>query len=95
MPLANFPDTGLPRSETLLETKIQRSLGARPIEFLRSEFDRSDHVRNLPVSYSETQLAQVQQTAACNAMHTIDCVSQFGGTLFVGCRLRVVNRDRH
>jgi hypothetical protein len=28
-------------------------------------------VRNLLVSYSETQLAQVQQTAACNAMHTI------------------------
>jgi hypothetical protein len=26
---------------------------------------RSDHVRNLLVSYSETQLAQVQQTAAC------------------------------
>jgi hypothetical protein len=36
------------------------------------EFDRSDHVRNLLVSYSETQLAQVQQTAACNAMHTIE-----------------------
>jgi CRP-like cAMP-binding protein len=43
-----------------------------PIEILRMEFERSDHVRNLLVSYSETQLAQVQQTAACNAMHTIE-----------------------
>jgi CRP-like cAMP-binding protein len=42
-----------------------------PIEVLRAEFEQSDHVRNLLVSYSETQLAQVQQTAACNAMHTI------------------------
>ncbi|HEX3497328.1 MAG TPA: helix-turn-helix domain-containing protein, partial [Methylocella sp.] len=42
-----------------------------PIEILRAEFDRSDHVRNLLVSYSETQLAQVQQTAACNSKHTI------------------------
>jgi len=39
-----------------------------PVEILRAEFDRSDHVRNLLVSYSETQLAQVQQTAACNSM---------------------------
>src|SRR6202047_2016097 len=43
-----------------------------PIEVLRAEFERSDHVRNLLVSYSETQLAQVQQTAACNSMHTIE-----------------------
>jgi CRP-like cAMP-binding protein len=42
-----------------------------PIEILRSEFQQSEHVRNLLVSYSETQLAQVQQTAACNAMHTV------------------------
>jgi CRP-like cAMP-binding protein len=43
-----------------------------PIEILRLEFQQSEHVRNLLVSYSETQLAQVQQTAACNAMHTIE-----------------------
>ncbi|HEY4847010.1 MAG TPA: helix-turn-helix domain-containing protein [Methylocella sp.] len=43
-----------------------------PIEVLRVEFEQSDHVRNFLVSYSETQLAQVQQTAACNAMHTIE-----------------------
>ncbi|MEX2296484.1 MAG: Crp/Fnr family transcriptional regulator [Dongiaceae bacterium] len=41
-----------------------------PIELLQSEFKGSEHVRNLFVSYSETQLSQVQQTAACNAMHT-------------------------
>jgi CRP-like cAMP-binding protein len=40
-----------------------------PIEVLRSEFKRSEHVRDLFVSYSETLLSQVQQTVACNAMH--------------------------
>jgi CRP-like cAMP-binding protein len=43
-----------------------------PIELLRSEFERSEHVRDLFVSYSETLLAQVQQTVACNAMHTTE-----------------------
>jgi CRP-like cAMP-binding protein len=43
-----------------------------PIEVLRGEFERSEFVRNLLVSYSETQLAQIMQTAACNARHTIE-----------------------
>jgi CRP-like cAMP-binding protein len=51
--------------------QLEGGLARVPIEILRAEFERSDHVRNLLVSYSETQLAQVQQTAACNAMHTI------------------------
>src|SRR5579872_5332032 len=40
------------------------------IEFLQLEFKRSEHVRDLFVSYSETLLSQVQQTVACNAMHS-------------------------
>ena len=52
--------------------QLEGGLMRVPIEILRAEFERSDHVRNLLVSYSETQLAQVQQTAACNAMHTIE-----------------------
>ncbi len=43
-----------------------------PIELLRSEFEHSEHVRDLFVSYSETLLAQVQQTVACNALHTTE-----------------------
>jgi CRP-like cAMP-binding protein len=43
-----------------------------PIELLQSEFKRSEHVRDLFVSYSETLLAQVQQTVACNALHTTE-----------------------
>lgn len=43
-----------------------------PIEFLQSEFKRSEHVRDLFVSYSETLLSQVQKTVACNAMHTTE-----------------------
>lgn len=42
------------------------------IELLQTEFRNSEHVRNLFVSYSETLLSQVQQTVACNAMHTTE-----------------------
>jgi CRP-like cAMP-binding protein len=43
-----------------------------PIAVLHSEFKRSEHVRDLFVSYSETLLSQIQQTVACNAMHTTE-----------------------
>ena len=43
-----------------------------PIELLQDEFKNSEHVRNLFVSYSETLLSQVQQTVACNAMHSTE-----------------------
>src|SRR5512141_1386301 len=43
-----------------------------PIELSQYEFRNSEHVRDLFVSYSETLLSQVQQTVACNAMHTTE-----------------------
>ncbi|MBR0995494.1 Crp/Fnr family transcriptional regulator [Bradyrhizobium japonicum] len=43
-----------------------------PIQLLQYEFENSDHVRNLFVSFSETLLSQVQQTVACNAMHSTE-----------------------
>jgi CRP-like cAMP-binding protein len=43
-----------------------------PIQLLQYEFKNSEHVRDLFVSYSETLLSQVQQTVACNAMHTTE-----------------------
>src|SRR6204780_1776584 len=43
-----------------------------PIGLLQSEFKTSEHVRNLFVSYSETLLSQVQQTVACNTVHTTE-----------------------
>src|SRR6202162_5557106 len=43
-----------------------------PIELLQNEFKNSEHVRDLFVSYSETLLSQIQQTVACNAMHTTE-----------------------
>ncbi|MGQ0444885.1 MAG: Crp/Fnr family transcriptional regulator [Beijerinckiaceae bacterium] len=52
--------------------QLEGGLVCVPIEVVRGEFERSEHVRNLLVSYSETQLSQVQQTAACNARHTIE-----------------------
>jgi CRP-like cAMP-binding protein len=42
------------------------------IELLQREFNQSDHIRDLFVSFSETLLSQVQQTVACNAMHTVE-----------------------
>ncbi len=43
-----------------------------PIEPLRSEFQNSEHIRNLFVSYSETLLSQVMQSVACNALHNVE-----------------------
>ncbi len=43
-----------------------------PIEVLQAEFRNSEHVRDLFVSYSETLLSQVQQTVACNALHSTE-----------------------
>jgi CRP-like cAMP-binding protein len=43
-----------------------------PIEVLQKEFNRSGQVRNLFVSYSETLLSQVQQSVACNAVHSTE-----------------------
>ena len=43
-----------------------------PIELLQSEFRQSEYVRDLFVSYSETLLSQVQQSVACNAMHSTE-----------------------
>ena len=43
-----------------------------PIEVLQAEFERSPRVRNLFVRYSETLLAQIQQSVGCNALHSIE-----------------------
>lgn len=43
-----------------------------PIALLQEEFKRSEHTRDLFVSYSETLLSQVQQTVACNSMHSVE-----------------------
>jgi CRP-like cAMP-binding protein len=50
--------------------QLQGGLLRVPIKVLQSEFERSAHIRNLFVSYSETLLAQIQQTVACNSIHT-------------------------
>lgn len=52
--------------------QLEGSMVRCPIKFLQTEFEDSENVRNLFVSYSETLLSQVQQTVACNAMHTTE-----------------------
>jgi CRP-like cAMP-binding protein len=41
-----------------------------PITVLQRELELSEQIRNLFVSYSEALLAQIQQTVACNALHS-------------------------
>jgi CRP-like cAMP-binding protein len=43
-----------------------------PISPLHAEFQKSEHIRDLFVSYSETLLSQVMQTVACNALHSVE-----------------------
>ena len=52
--------------------QMEGSVVRCPIEVLRSEFKKSEHVRDLFVSYSETLLSQIQQTVACNALHSTE-----------------------
>jgi CRP-like cAMP-binding protein len=52
--------------------QLQGPMVRCPIEPLRAEFEASGHVRDLLVSYSETLLSQVQQTVACNALHSTE-----------------------
>lgn len=65
---AMYSRTSFNRSIVQLEGDLVRC----PIQLLQAEFQRSEHVRNLFVSYSETLLSQVQQTVACNAMHSTE-----------------------
>ncbi|MGH6835222.1 MAG: Crp/Fnr family transcriptional regulator [Methylocella sp.] len=50
--------------------QLEGGLLRLPIKVLQREFEQSPHIRNLFVSYSETLLAQIQQTVACNSIHT-------------------------
>ena len=52
--------------------QLEGSMVRCPIQVLPSEFRTNDHIQSLFVSYSETLLSQVQQTVACNAMHTTE-----------------------
>jgi CRP-like cAMP-binding protein len=64
---AIFSRTSFNRSLVQLKGGLLRV----PIKVLQDEFDLSPHIRNLFVSYSETLLAQIQQTVACNSMHSV------------------------
>ncbi len=52
--------------------QLEGDMDRCPIELLQNEFNNSEHVRDLFVSYSETLLSQIQQTVACNSMHTTE-----------------------
>lgn len=51
--------------------QLEGGLVRCPIGPLRSEFNRSEYVRDLFAGYSEMQMSQVQQTVACNTLHTV------------------------
>jgi CRP-like cAMP-binding protein len=52
--------------------QLEGPMSRCPIEPLRSEFQESERVQNLFVSYSETLLSQVMQSVACNSLHTVE-----------------------
>jgi CRP-like cAMP-binding protein len=64
---AMYSRTSFNRSLVQLEGGLLRV----PINVLQSEFELNTHIRNLFVSYSETLLAQIQQTVACNSLHSV------------------------
>ena len=43
-----------------------------PVASFQAAVAQSDRIRNLVLRYKETLLAQVQQTAACNALHNLE-----------------------
>jgi CRP-like cAMP-binding protein len=43
-----------------------------PARLVRSEIEHSEETRDLFLAYAETLLSQVQQTVACNAMHSVE-----------------------
>ena len=63
---AMYSRTSFNRSLVQLEGAILRVR----IDVLHLEFERSAQICTLFVGYSETLLAQIQQTVACNALHT-------------------------
>jgi hypothetical protein len=52
--------------------QLEGPISRCPIEPLRVEFQNSEYIRNLFVSYSETLLSQVMQSVGCNALHNIE-----------------------
>lgn len=52
--------------------QLEGSMLRCPIAHLHSEFQKSEHLRDLLVSFSETLLSQVMQTVACNSLHTVE-----------------------
>jgi len=52
--------------------QLEGPMARCPIVPLQVEFQNSEHIRNLFVSYSETLLSQVMQTVACNCLHTVE-----------------------
>jgi CRP-like cAMP-binding protein len=43
-----------------------------PVPHFQAAVGQSTHIRNLVLRYKEAMLAQVQQTAACNALHQLE-----------------------
>jgi CRP-like cAMP-binding protein len=52
--------------------QLEGSMARCPIEPLQDEFQNSEHIRDLFVSYSETLLSQIMQSVGCNSLHTVE-----------------------
>jgi CRP-like cAMP-binding protein len=65
--MSKYGGTSFTRSIVQMEGCLLRI----PAEVLRSEFAHSAHIRNLFGNYTGTLLTQIQQTVACNALHSV------------------------
>jgi len=61
-----------PNSFNRCVVQLDGAMTRVPMDLLRSEFKRSERVRDLFIGYYQTLLAQIQQSVACNAMHTTE-----------------------
>jgi CRP-like cAMP-binding protein len=63
---------GSRRSHTRAVVQVAGYSARIPAERFREAADESHEIRNLVVRYGEMLLIQVQQTAACNALHAVE-----------------------
>ena len=64
--MSKYSCTSFNRSVVQMEGGLLRV----PAELLRTEFTHCAHIRDLFINYTGALLAQIQQTVACNALHT-------------------------
>jgi CRP-like cAMP-binding protein len=67
-----FAHSGVWRARSKAVVQIPGISFAIPLAVFRTALSRSDHMRDVIIRYKETLVAQTQQLAACNALHSVE-----------------------